>query len=254
MSVVGVIETGQENFQIVMAGDIDAENFARDTAVEAFNHAVGLGGIGSGGAAGDFEASAGAFEIIGGKAGSAIRQHMSDPEREGFLCLSEKGDRIGGGLSIVNGEMHEAGAAINGNVEVALAHVPVCSPQLRQVFDVDVDVAEIIIPEAPLSFGRQGWWLCGASVQAFRPQDTIDVVAVEMRQEVTKHESQVIEGKARGASHGADDRTLFLCHAPGQALWPAGPVLAGSLAALAPFANGFVADAVAPGHDPDGLG
>lgn len=73
-----------------------------------------------------------------------------------FFCLSEKGGRVGGGLGIVNGEMHEAGAAVNGRVEVALAHLAVRRPQLRQVFDVDMDIAEIKVPEAPLPFGRQG--------------------------------------------------------------------------------------------------
>ena len=34
------------------------------------------------------------------------------------MCLSEKGDCMGGGFGVVDGEMHEAGAAIDGNVEI----------------------------------------------------------------------------------------------------------------------------------------
>ena len=83
-----------------------------------------------------------------------MRQYESHPVCR--AALSEKGDCVGGGLGIVNGQMHKAGAAINGHIEVAFAHVTVCRPQLWQVFDVDMDIAEIIVPEAPLSLGRQG--------------------------------------------------------------------------------------------------
>lgn len=37
-----MVETGQQSFQISMTGNVDAEDFACDTTVEAFDHPVGL--------------------------------------------------------------------------------------------------------------------------------------------------------------------------------------------------------------------
>src|SRR5947209_15993940 len=132
-----------------MAGNVDAKDFACDTAVEALDHAISLGRIGFGYATGDFEFRAGALEVISGETGSAIRQHMGDAEGKGLSRLCQEGDCIGCIFGVVNGEVHKARAAIDGDIEVALAHLAVSGAQLWQVFDVDMDVAEIVFLEAP---------------------------------------------------------------------------------------------------------
>src|SRR3712207_1022852 len=48
-------------------------------------------------------------------------------------------------------EVDRAGAAVDGDVEVALAAFPVRGPELRQVLDVDVHEAEVVLPEAALA-------------------------------------------------------------------------------------------------------
>lgn len=84
-----------------------------------------------------------------------------------------------------------------------------------------MDVAEVVFAEPPLPLGRQGRWLCRSSVEAFGPQDAIDVVAIEMRQEVAKHEGKVIQREARGSPDSADDRALLFGDAPRQLFGPA---------------------------------
>lgn len=44
-SVVGLIEAGQRDLEVSMSRDIDAEDFARNTAVKAFEHLIALQGI-----------------------------------------------------------------------------------------------------------------------------------------------------------------------------------------------------------------
>ena len=94
--------------------------------------------------------------------------------------------------------------------------------QLGQVLDVHVDEAEIVILEfAALPFvllrRRQ-------AAQAFRFEDAIDGIAVEMRQEVRDDEGQIVERKAGRLAQSADDGPLFLGGFPGQLVRPAAVV------------------------------
>src|SRR3546814_17891712 len=57
----------------------------------------------------------GAFKIVGGEAGSPVRQDMGDEERERLSGGVEEGDGVGGILRVVDGEMDEPGAAIEGD-------------------------------------------------------------------------------------------------------------------------------------------
>lgn len=45
--IIGPVEAGQQDPEVSIVGDIDAENFAGDVAVDAFGHAVGLERIGA---------------------------------------------------------------------------------------------------------------------------------------------------------------------------------------------------------------
>ena len=76
---------------------------------------------------------------------------MGDAERKGLSGLREEGERVGGILGVIDGQMNEARAAVDGDVEVAFAPVSVGGPQLWQMFDVDMNEAEIVLPKATLS-------------------------------------------------------------------------------------------------------
>jgi hypothetical protein len=85
------------------------------------------------------------------------------------------------------------------------------------------------------------------AVQPFGFQDAPDAVAVEVTQEVGDHESEVVEGEVGNAAQGADYGALLLAYFPGQRVRAGGAAQAVCRTALAPFAHGFGADAVASG-------
>lgn len=122
-----------------MASNIDAEYFAGDAAIEALDHAVGLGRIRPGCAMADLDFRAGAFKIIGGEAGATIRQHMGDAEGKGLPGGLEEGDRIDGVLGVVDVEVDKPRAAIDRDIEEALTDLAIGGTQLGQMFNVDVD-------------------------------------------------------------------------------------------------------------------
>src|SRR3712207_3951300 len=66
-------------------------------------------------------------------------------------------------------------------------------------------------------------------------------------------EGEVVEGEAGGAAERADHGALLFGGLPGQPVRLGGVVEAVLRAALAPFADGLGADAVAPGQDAGGL-
>ena len=138
--------------------------------------------------------------------------------------LFQEGDRAGGQLVVLDRQMHPARAAVDGDIEEALAALAIGGSQLGQVLDVDVHEAEIVVLErAALALAllrrRQ-------AAQAFGLEDAVDGIAVEMRQEVRDDEGQIVEGKAGGLAQSADDRPLLLGGFPGQLVRPAAMVLA----------------------------
>jgi hypothetical protein len=147
-----------------------------------------------------------------------------------------------------------AGPAIDGDIEVALAAIAVGGLQLGQVLDVDVDEAEIIVPEdalasdGPLGSGR------APAAQPLSFENAPDAVAVQMRQEVGHYEGEVIEGEVGGPAQGADDGALFLGSLPGQLMGPGRVVEAVFRSALVPLADGLAAHAEAASQDTRGLG
>ena len=133
--------------------------------------------------------------------------------------LLQEGDRAGGQLVVLDGQVHPARAAVDGHIEEALAALAIGGLQLGQVLDVDVHEAEVVVLErAALALAllrrRQ-------AAQPFGLEDAVDGIAVEMRQEVGDHEGQVIERKAGGLAQGADDGPLLLGGFPGQLVRPA---------------------------------
>jgi hypothetical protein len=133
-----------------------------------------------------------------GKAAAIVSQHMSETEGKGRCRLTQEGNGAWLGLVILDREMNGAGAAIDRDVKEALAPLPISGLELGQVLDVDVHEAEVIVFEGALALGgpvSNGLW---PAVQAFRLEDAPDAVAIEMRQEVGDHESEIIEGEVGG--------------------------------------------------------
>jgi hypothetical protein len=153
-AVVGLVEVGEQNFEIGVSSDVDAKDFADDTTIEALDHAVGLRPIRLYLAARDCEIGTGPFEIVGGKARGTVGQHMGDLEGQRLACLGQETNGVGGVLGVVHRQMDEARAAIDGDIQVTLAHLSVGGAQRGQVFDADVDEAKIIVPEASLTLWR----------------------------------------------------------------------------------------------------
>jgi hypothetical protein len=109
-----------------------------------------------------------------------------------------KGNRTCGQLVILDRQMHPARAAVDGDIEEALAALAIGGSQLGQMLDVHVHEAEIIILErAALPFAllrrRQ-------APQALSLEDAVDRIPVEMRQEVRDHEGQIVEREAGRAA------------------------------------------------------
>lgn len=104
-SIVGTVKAVQQDFEIDVASNINAEHLAGDAAIEALDHAVGLGRIWPCRAMADLDFRAGAFKIIGGEAGATIGQHMGDAEGEGLPGGLEEGNRISCVLGVVDLEV-----------------------------------------------------------------------------------------------------------------------------------------------------
>src|SRR3954466_9945205 len=149
--------------------------------------------------------------------------------------------------------MDRARAAIDGDIEIALAPLTIGGLQLGQVLDVDMNKAEVIVLEAALAFGGlRAWWL-GATIEAFGLEDAPDAVAVEMRQEMGNDKRQVIEGEVGDPAQRADNGALRLGCLPGQLVRPRRVVQAIGRTPLAPLADGLGGHAIALGEDAGAL-
>jgi hypothetical protein len=251
-AVVSQMEPGQQMLELAVAGDQDPQHLALHPAVEALDHPVGFRGVGLGLAVLDAELPAHVLEPVGGEARAAVGQQVGDLEREGGDRLLEERHRAGLGLVVLDRQVHRARAAVDGDVEVALLDLAVGGLQLRQVLDVDMHEAEIVVlegGEGPLLRRR-----LRQPVEAGRLEDAVDVATLEVRQEMRDDEGEVVEREAGGLAQLADHRALLLGRDPGQLVRPGGAVLAGIDPALAPLADGLGADAVAPGEHADALG
>ena len=245
--VVGGVEAAQQLLELAMGPEGDAEHLGADAAVEALDHAVGLGRSGTGvtilGAKGGTGTGEG-----GGEAAAVVGQHVGEAERERRRGLAQEGDGALLGLIVLDREVDGARAPVDGNVEIALAPLAVAGLQLGQVLDVDVHEAEVVVAERALALGGAFGNGLGPAVQPLGFEDAPDVVAAEMGQEVGDHEGEVVEGEVGGPAQATDDGSLFLARLPRQPVRSGGAVQAVRGTALAPLADGLGADAIAPGE------
>lgn len=178
--VVGVVEPAQQGFKIRVVRDVDRQDFGCNTAVEPLDHAIRLGRVGPGPSPIYALILACFLKRIRSKAGAAIGQDMGYFEwKSGFGGL-EKIDGIGRILGVVDGQMHEARAAIDRDVEEPFAGLTICGLQLRQMLHVDMDIAQVIIPEGALSPRRADLLLRRPAIEACVLEDAPDAVAVEV--------------------------------------------------------------------------
>src|SRR5512134_2808066 len=121
------------------------------------------------------------------------------------------------------------------------------------MLDVDVDEAEVVVPEGALAPNRPGGNRQPPAVQAFCLEDAPDAVAVEMGQEVADDKGEGVECKVGALPQGADHRALFLRGLPGQTVRTGRVVKAVLRPALAPLADRLGAYSIASGQHACGL-
>ena len=119
-----------------------------------------------------------------GEAAAVVGQDMRHTEGKSVSGFAQERDGACLGFVVLDGEVDRARAAVDGDVEIALAPLAIGSLQLRQVLDIDVHEAKVVVLEAALAFGGLCRGRLGAAVQAFGLEDAPDAVAVEMRQEM----------------------------------------------------------------------
>lgn len=103
---------------------------------------------------------------------------MGHSKWKGGFDGSEEVDCFSRIFSVIDGQMHEARAAIDHNVEEAFARLAVLGLWLRQVSDVDMDVAKVVISESAVTPCRADicFWRPAVEIGVF--QDALDAVAV----------------------------------------------------------------------------
>ena len=207
-----------------MAPERDAQHFPLHATVEALDHAVRARRVGLGLTMLHTVPPAGALEGVSREARAAVSQHVRDLEGKGSPCLVEEGDGRGGGLVVFHRQVHVAGGAIDGDVQVALARDAVAILQLGQVLHVHMHEADLVVLEAAVRLaslfgGRQ-------PVEALGLEDAVDRVPVQVRQEVREDEGEIVERKACAAAERAHDGALLIGGFPRQLMRPGGAVLA----------------------------
>jgi hypothetical protein len=120
----------------------------------------------------------------------------------------------------------------------------------REVLDVDVDEAEVVVLERALALGGPLSDRLGPAVQV---EDAPDTVAIEVRQEMAHNEGQIIEGEVGRPAHSTDDGPLLIGGFPREPVRLGGVVQAIGSTTFAPLADGLGADAIVPGQDARGL-
>src|SRR3954452_2533087 len=99
----------------------DAQHLALYPPLEALHHAIRAGRVGPRRAMLHPELLAGRLEPISREARSAVGQHMGDLEGKGPDGLRQESHGTALGLIVLNGQVHEAGRPVDGDIQVALA-------------------------------------------------------------------------------------------------------------------------------------
>src|ERR1700759_470561 len=123
----------------------------------------------------------------------------------------------------------------------------------REVLDVDMHEAEVIVLEGAFAFDGLRRCRLGSAIEALGLEDAPDAVAVEMRQEMGDDKCQVIEGEVGDPAQHADNGALLLGDLPGQLVRSRRVVQAVFRTPLAPLADGRGGDAIALGEDAGAL-
>jgi hypothetical protein len=103
--------------------------------------------VGLGPAVLHLQLAAGVLKAISPEAGPSVREHVRDLEGKRANRLVQEGDRAGGQLVVLDGQVYPAGAPVNGHIQKALATFAVGGLQLGQVLDVHVHEAKIVVLE-----------------------------------------------------------------------------------------------------------
>jgi hypothetical protein len=246
--IVSSVEPAQKLLEVPVRVEGDAEHLAADSTVKTLHHAIRLWGVGFRMAVlrTEFRTSLGES---GRKATAVIGEHMREAKRKSRRCLPQEGDGSLLGFIVFDCSMHRARTPVDGDIEIALAPFAVASPQLRQVFYIDVHKTKIIFLEGPFSFCRSGGNRSGPAIESLRLQKAPDAVAVEVWQKMRDDEGEIIQRKVGAPAQRADHSPFFFRGFPGQLVRPGGMVPTILDTAFAPLADGLGADTVASGQD-----
>nr|WP_246004479.1 hypothetical protein [Plasticicumulans acidivorans] len=213
--------TRQRAVQIRAADKARAGEYLADTPVEAFEHTVGLrmpwrdqtvfdlllatNLVEDMRAAG--VALAGGAEAVGEGLG-VVGEHGAHVEGGALVYAREKASGRGGLLVIEHFQVHPARGPVDGDVQVAPGRL---IGHLRQVFDVDVQVARVIGPEAA---GRGVRFGCRRA-HVLKPRHAVAAqAAIQARaadpgvDESAGDDRQVIKRQQQGAAQLHHDRFL----------------------------------------------
>jgi hypothetical protein len=84
---------------------------------------------------------------------AAVGQNRGGLERKGTERIRQEEDSGGRrGLIVFDGEVHVAGGAVDGDVQVAFAQDAIAVLQFGQVLDVNVDEADLALLEGTVRF------------------------------------------------------------------------------------------------------
>src|SRR4051812_1370480 len=131
--VVGGVEVLEQPLEIAMAGHGEPEHLALDAAVETLDHPVRARRVGPGLAVLDAARAAELLKALGGEAAAAVGQHVGDLEGKGGERRLQESPGAGLGLVVLDRQVDEARAAVDGHEQVALAQLAIGSTQLGQV-------------------------------------------------------------------------------------------------------------------------
>ena len=165
--VVGGVEAPQDLFELMVGIDGDGKHFGDDAAIEALNHTIGLWRTRL-----DMAILCSEFDADLGKrlseAAAIVRQYVCHAERKRCGRFAQESDGACLCLVVLDGQVDRARAAIDGDIEKALAPFAISGLQLGQMLDVNMDEAKVIVFESALTF--EGLCRCrlGSAVRVIR--------------------------------------------------------------------------------------